>query len=188
MGRFKAGVGACIVQGALNPRHEKWALDLLAHNITPEEALISSTLRDRLQAHRQILLLSGSGESGLYKGKKTPLLASACQGRNFVAGGTNLPSTEPVVAIHEAMTVAGSSIVPLESTLMGALESAHIAAPKMRGDAHSANLKLFNGAGQLEFDLRVDASRKPVADLNICFPNRWSPKWHAQPPLRQERP
>jgi uncharacterized Ntn-hydrolase superfamily protein len=165
LGRFKAGVGACIVQGALNPRHEKWALDLLSHDITPEEALISSTLRDRLHAHRQILLLSGSGESGLYKGKKTPLLAHACQDRNFVAGGTNLPSTDPVDAIHEAMTKAQSSIIPLESILMGALESAQIAAPKMRGDAHSASLKLYNGAGRLEFDLRVDASRSPIAHM-----------------------
>lgn len=165
LGRFREGVGACIVQGVINPRHEKWALDLLAHGITPHEALISSTLKDRFRLYRQVLLLASSGETDCYTGRKIPKLADSAKGPNFIVGGSGLPSTEPVAALAEFSDGARQTDIRLESRLQGALEAAHLAGLRVRGQAQSANLKLYNGSGALEFDLRVDASETPIEDL-----------------------
>ncbi|TNE57214.1 MAG: DUF1028 domain-containing protein [Alphaproteobacteria bacterium] len=164
-GRIRPGVGVAAVQGAFNPRHEKWALDLLALGVTPREALISSCLKDKYPEHRQILLLSANGEADVYEGSKRPKCAGKALGPNYVLGGTGLPILEPVLAAHDFLEDRSHLDVSLASRLMGALEAAKIDGLPIHGEAQSACLQVLGGDGQMLFDLRVDAGSTPILEL-----------------------
>lgn len=179
-GRLRPGVGVCAAQGAFNPRHEKWALDLLALGITPREALISSCLKDKFSEHRQILLLSASGETDIHEGSKRPKRAATASGPNFVLGGSGMPYLEPVSAAHIFLEDPRHSDIPLGSRLLGALEAAKLDGLPMRGEAQSACLKVLGGNGQMLFDLRVDAGPTPILDLRHLLDRAL--KWQEQNP------
>jgi uncharacterized Ntn-hydrolase superfamily protein len=141
LGRFRAGTGFCIVQGIPNPLHEKWALDLLSLGITPQEALISSTLRDKLKSRRQILLLGCDGHGDTYSGKKLP---------NRL--GKTFQETEQTDLL-------------LENRLLGALDTTLLANRQVRGEPQSAALKVYDRNGACQIDLRVDSSAHPCIEL-----------------------
>lgn len=177
LGRFRAGTGICIVQGVPNPNHERWALDLLSLGITPQEAIISSTLRDKLKARRQVLLLGCDGHAAAYDGKKIPHQAKQLVSENCVAGGTGLADTGPVDTLLQAFLETGRADLPLESRLLGALEAAHHSSRPIRGEPQSAALKIFAQSGSAVLDLRIDSSSSPLADLRRLVDtshNKWT--------------
>lgn len=181
MGRIRPGVGVSAAQGALNPRHEKWALDLLALGITPREALISSCLKDKFCDYRQILLLSANGEADIYEGAKRPKRAATAKGAHYVLGGTGLPFLEPVAAAQAFLEDPRHGDLSLATRLLGALEAAKLDGLPSRGEAQSACLKVLGGDGQMLFDLRVDAGPTPILDLRNLLDRAL--EWQEDSPL-----
>jgi len=165
LGRFRTGVGACIVQGVPNPNHEKWTLDLLSLGITPQEAIISSTLRDKLKSRRQVLLLGCDGHAAAYDGKKIPRQAKQSFSENCVVGGAGLANAAAVDTLHQAFGETEGAGLPLESRLLGAFEAAHLSGRQVLGEPQSAALKIFAQSGTPVLDLRIDSSSDPVSEL-----------------------
>jgi uncharacterized Ntn-hydrolase superfamily protein len=165
LGRFRAGTGFCIVQGIPNPLHEKWALDLLSLGITPQEALISSTLRDKLKSRRQILLLGCDGHGDTYSGKKLPNQAKSIMGENYVAGGAGLNGAGGVDRLGKTFQETEQTDLLLENRLLGALDTTLLANRQVRGEPQSAALKVYDRNGACQIDLRVDSSAHPCIEL-----------------------
>ena len=107
------GVAACL--GVTNPLHFDWCFKALQKNITPEEALITSRLKDPQVQHRQLLLIDREGIAAVRTGKKVPAQADQMSGPHFAAGGTGLRKADTVKALVTGFLETQDTDLPLEN-------------------------------------------------------------------------
>lgn len=157
------GVAACL--GITNPLHFDWCFKALQKNITPEEALITSRLKDPEVQYRQLLLIDREGIAAVRTGKKVPAQADQVAGHNFAAGGTGLKRADTVSALVEGFLETGDTDLPLENRLLGALEAAELHGINLRTEPQSASIVVYGQESYPLVDLRVDCSDRPIKEL-----------------------
>lgn len=157
------GVAACL--GIINPLHFDWCFSVLQKNSTPEEALITSRLKDPQVQHRQLLLIDREGISAARTGKKVPAQADQISGPHFAAGGTGLKSADTVTALVGGFLETTDTDLPLENRLLGALEAAELHGINLRSEPQSASLVVYGRESYPLVDLRVDCSDRPIREL-----------------------
>lgn len=157
------GVAACL--GVINPLHFDWCFRALQKNITPEEALITSRLKDPEVQYRQLLLIDREGISAVRTGKKVPAQSDQIAGPNFAAGGTGLRQADTVAALVEGFLETADSELPLENRLLGALEAAELHGVTLKSEPQSASIIVYGKESYPLVDLRVDCSARPIKEL-----------------------
>lgn len=169
IGTYVGGAGMCIVQGLPNPRAERWAIKRIAEGATPQEAAIAAVMRDTLSVRRQILLLDNAGHGAARQGKQAPKRAHYTTGQDFVAGGTGLPSLQPVDAMASIITETRNTFVPLENRLMAALEETRCGGNWIKGEPQSSFLRVYGMENGQVLDLRIDSSPNAIHELRILL-------------------
>ncbi len=157
------GVAACL--GVANPLHFDWCFAALQRNITPEEALITSRLKDPEAQYRQLLLIDREGIPAIRTGKKVPAQSDQIAGPHFAAGGTGLRHANTVTALADGFLETEATDLPLENRLLGALEAVELHGVTLKSEPQSASIIVYGQESYPLVDLRVDCSDRPIPEL-----------------------
>ncbi|HVJ43754.1 MAG TPA: DUF1028 domain-containing protein [Dongiaceae bacterium] len=161
----RAGVGAVATQNITDPSLGRKGLDLLEQGLAAPDALQQLMAGSPYAAYRQVTMIDAAGRTAIWGGEKTLGIHGAASGRDCVAAGNLLRSTEiPQVLVKAFETATGDH---LADRLLTALEAGLAAGGEM-GPVHSAGL------------LVVDRTEWPLVDLRIDWDDG-----NPLPPLRK---
>jgi uncharacterized Ntn-hydrolase superfamily protein len=165
-GWARANVGAVLTQHRTDPRLGPLALDRLARSQTPEAIVKELEASDPNLRWRQLAILAADGRAAFFNGQKITSIAKGRIGRDYVAVGNILRTTDVVDAMAE--TFEANETEPLPERLMRSLEA---------GLKAGGELKLLKSAGLLVVhqesfplvDLRIDLSPQPLTELRFLW-------------------
>ena len=165
----QAGVGALVSQFETNPHYGARGLELLAHGLSPEDALKQLLAEDgnfegQGPKARQVALVSIDGRTGEHTGEEALAVkwAGARFGPGYSIQGNGLAGPQVAKAMEQAfLTTQGA----LAERLMAALSGGDWAGGQSTGRESAALLVRTPDGWPLDIDLRVDHSADPVGDL-----------------------
>lgn len=165
-GWARANVGAVLTQHRTDPRLGPLALDRLAAGQAPDAIVKDLEASDPNLRWRQLAILAADGRAAFFNGSKITSIAKGRIGRDYVAVGNILRTTDVVDAMAE--TFEANETEPLPERLMRSLEA---------GLAAGGELKLLKSAGLLVVhqesfplvDLRIDLSPQPLTELRFLW-------------------
>lgn len=163
----RAGVGAIATQAWINTTYGTRGLELLTSGLSPTETIAQLTREDEGRAHRQVGIVSVSGEPATYTGESCPSWAGSRIGLHYACQGNFLVSDAPILAMAQAFERAQG---PLYDRLVAALEAGQAAGGDRRGQQSAALLVVrahsgFRGFNDRLIDLRVDDHPTPIEEL-----------------------
>jgi uncharacterized Ntn-hydrolase superfamily protein len=168
----RAGVGAALSQNVTDPALGPRLLDRLAHGYSAAGAIEDVAASSRWIEYRQLLVIGRSGPPASLSGERTLGLHATATGRDAVAGGNLLASTEVPAAIVAAFEDAPG---PLGDRILAAMR-AGLARGGEAGPVHSAGMLLAGDVSWPIADLRVDWTEgDPVAELAALWA-RYAPQ------------
>jgi uncharacterized Ntn-hydrolase superfamily protein len=168
---IKAGVGAVLTQHRTDPRLGPLGLEFLQLGLTPEEtikALVSST---RHHGWRQLAVLDAKGRSAHYSGGKIRSIHAGVSGKDCVAIGNVIRSTEVPAAMVRAFEAEPAR--PIGDRLCAALKAGHDAGGEFK-QVTSAGLLAFAKHPFPYVDLRIDDHPDPIAEIARLW-KQWAP-------------
>jgi len=175
---LRAGVGAVSTQNITLPAYGPQLLDILAQGASPANALQQATKSEPYAQYRQIILMNAKGETAIFSGSETLWIHNTASGRQCVAAGNLLKSTQVIPAMTAAFEQAQGH---LAERLLAAMQAA-LNAGGEAGPVHSAALSIVDGNPAVNWpvvDLRVDwADKNPIGEL--------AKLWHAYQPQMQD--
>jgi len=165
----RAGVGAVATQAmgfaGFGPR----ILDALSHGQSPQVAMEAALATDRMAAHRQVGVVSASGQSASHTGAECMAWAGGVTAATYAAQGNILAGEAVVREMARAFETASG---PLVKRLLTALEAAQAAGGDKRGEQSAALIVEQSGYAEATglridrmIDLRVDDHPHPIAEL-----------------------
>jgi uncharacterized Ntn-hydrolase superfamily protein len=165
-GWARANVGAVLTQHRTDPRLGPIALERLGSGQSPDAIVKELEASDPNLRWRQLAILAADGRAAFFNGSKITSIAKGRIGRDYVAVGNILRTTEVVDAMAE--TFEASDREPLPERLTRSLEA---------GLAAGGELKLLKSAGLLVVhqesfplvDLRIDLSPQPLTELRFLW-------------------
>lgn len=165
---IKAGVGVIAHQASANPMYGEIGFALLQAGYTPQQALDMMLRSDEGRDSRQVAILDAQGRSASWDGPGANDWKGHKCGTDYCAQGNILAGPEVVAAL--ARTFEATTGRPLAERLMDALDAAQAAGGDARGVQSAAMIVSRTRAGAGGFsdrviDIRVDDSRRPLADL-----------------------
>jgi uncharacterized Ntn-hydrolase superfamily protein len=164
----RTGVGAVATQALVNPTYGPRGLDLLAQGLSPDEVADRLLGEDDGRDHRQLHLISASGQVAARSGAECvdwfghqtyPDEAFSVAG-NMLAG--------PRVIAETARAYSAASGSALAERLVQALEAGQAAGGDKRG-RQSAALLIVGAEVYPYLDIRVDDNPDPVVELRRLF-------------------
>jgi len=165
---IKAGVGVIAHQASANPMYGEIGLTLLQAGYSPQQALDMMLRSDEGRDSRQVAILDVQGRSASWDGPGANDWKGHKCGADYCAQGNILAGADVVDAL--ARSFESSKGRPIAERLMDALDAAQAAGGDARGVQSAAMIvtRALAGAGGFSdrvIDIRVDDSRKPLADL-----------------------
>lgn len=165
-GWARANVGAVLTQHRTDPRLGPLALDRLAAGQSPDAIVKDLEASDPNLRWRQLAILAADGRAAFFNGSKITSIAKGRIGRDYVAVGNILRTTDVVDAMAETFEANAHELLP--ERLMRSLEA---------GLAAGGELKLLKSAGLLVVhqesfplvDLRIDLSPLPLTELRFLW-------------------
>jgi uncharacterized Ntn-hydrolase superfamily protein len=158
----KAGIGAIATQSFANINFGPQGLALLEGGLDAPRTLAALIAGDDLPARRQLAVLDASGQVAVHTGDQCIPYAAHVTGDGFSAQA-NMMLNE---GVPEAMASAFSATTGhLAERIMAALEAAQGLGGDIRGSQSAAILVREPGPLSSTWDLRVDNSAQPLADL-----------------------
>ena len=166
----EAGVGAALTQHRTDPRLGPIMLGHLKSGRAPEAIVRELEKSDRTSSMglqwRQLALIDKDGRGAFFNGAKITSIAKGRVGRDCVAVGNIIRTTQVVDAMVESYEQNEGQ--PLAERLMRAIEA---------GQATGGELKQLKSAGLLVVhkesfpfvDLRVDLSPRPLEELRFLW-------------------
>ncbi len=183
----RAGLGAVATQSFANTSYGERGLDLLAHGLTPEEAIDVLTRGDKDRERRQVGIVSAAGASGSFSGSRCLAWAGGRNGESYAVQG-NILAGEAVVGAMERAFLASAG-APLAERLYAALHAGDAAGGDSRGKQSAAIVVVRDKAGYGGFtdqavDIRVDDHTQPIEEigrlLGLAMVNdHWNRGWTA---------
>jgi uncharacterized Ntn-hydrolase superfamily protein len=163
----KAGVGAVATQSFANTSFGPRGLDLLSKGASPEEALKILLKNDNDPEHRQVGIVSASGQSVTYTGKNCISWAGGRSGPGYACQGNILAGEAVVVAMEKAFLQTKGT---LADRIYAALVAGDAQGGDSRGKQSAAILVVKDGAGYGGFtdraiDIRVDDHPDPFREI-----------------------
>jgi uncharacterized Ntn-hydrolase superfamily protein len=159
----RAGVGAACSQNVTDPRLGRQLLDFLAAGKDADAALSAVVAKAPNVSYRQLTVIDAEGRVAAYSGAGTLGTFATHLGRDCVAAGNLLASTD----VPSAMAAAFEQDVDahLGDRLVAALRGA-LAAGGEEGPVRSCGMVLVRDVEWYVADLRVDWSEAdPIAEL-----------------------
>lgn len=163
----EAGVGAVATQAFTNPAYGPQALASLAADTDASAAVENAIAEDPLRELRQVALIDAAGHTACHSGLHCFPKTATSSGKNAVATGNMLASSQVPHAMVETFT---ASIGNLAERLVAALAAGEAAGGDARGRQAAALLVVQRtsqrdaGPG-IVADLRVDDHSNPVDEL-----------------------
>lgn len=162
----QANVGAVLTQHRTDPRLGPKILERLRSGAAPEAIVKELAAADPDLRWRQLAVLAADGKAAFFNGTMITSIAKGRVGRDCVAAGNILRTTQVVDAMVE--TFEANEDQPLAERLMRAIEA---------GDAAGGELKQLKSAGLLVVhqqsfpfvDLRVDLNPRPLVELRFLW-------------------
>ena len=158
----KVGVGAVATQSFANINFGPQGLALLESGLPAQRVLAALIAGDDMPARRQVAVIDGTGAAAVHTGSDCIPYAGQVVGEGFSAQA-NMMTNE---GIPEAMAAAFTATPgQLAERIMAALEAAQAAGGDIRGSQSAAILVREPGPLAAIWDLRIDNSASPLADL-----------------------
>ncbi|MEX0922919.1 MAG: DUF1028 domain-containing protein [Rhodovibrionaceae bacterium] len=169
----RAGAGVVASQNITDPRLGPKGLDLMAADVSAEDALLELLDGYPTAAYRQIGMIDAKGGKAWHSGGKTLGIHAVAQGERCLALG-NLLAQEGVPQAMAAGFEADSG-ESLADHLLAAMTAA-LEAGGEEGPVRSAGLVLVEGVAWPVADLRIDWSAgDPIAELAALW-ELWRPQ------------
>lgn len=169
----RAGVGTVATQNITDPMLGPRGLDLMAAGLTAEAALARLIAESPHIAFRQLHLVDRHGGTASHSGARTLGTHAVHGGRQVIAAGNLLASTEVPRDMVAAYQAAGDDHVC--QRILTAMRAAMDAGGEA-GPVHSAGLLLVRDVAWPIADLRVDwHDTDPIGELTGLW-HRWQPQ------------
>ena len=162
----KAGVGAVLTQHRTDPRLGPKMLDHLTTGDQPEAMMRALEDNDANLRWRQLAAIAADGTAAFFNGSKITSIAKGRVGRDCVAIGNILRTTEVVDAMVESFEA--SQAEPLAERLVRAIEAGLAAGGELK-QVKSAGLLVVHRESFPYVDLRVDLSAQPLTELRFLW-------------------
>ncbi len=165
----EAGVGALATQSYANLAYRPQGLALLRTGVTAAGAVAGLTAADHDPGHRQLGVVSRTGEGATFTGADCHPWAGGVAGDGYTIQGNILTGAEVVDAMREAW-LGTDPAASMARRLLAALVAGDRAGGDRRGRQSAALLVAHRGGGyggtsDVEVDLRVDDHTDPVTEL-----------------------
>jgi uncharacterized Ntn-hydrolase superfamily protein len=167
----RSNVGAVLTQHRTDPRLGPLGLEFMALGLTAEEtikALVSATPH---HGWRQLAVIDAAGRSAHYSGGNIRSIHAGVSGRDCVAIGNVIRSTEVPAAMVRAFEAEPAK--PLAERLCAALKAGHDAGGEFK-QVTSAGLLVVAGHPFPYVDLRADDHPDPIAEITRLW-NLYAP-------------
>ncbi|TXH35495.1 MAG: DUF1028 domain-containing protein [Rhodospirillaceae bacterium] len=149
----RAGVGAVATQNVTDPSLGRKGLDLLQGGLAAPEALAKLMGEAPFADYRQLTMIDAAGRTAVWSGGKTLGTYATAEGRDCVAAGNLLRTTDIPAAIVKGFEQSTGG--HLADRLLDALEAGLAAGGEM-GPVHSAGLLVVDKTDWPLVDLRID--------------------------------
>jgi uncharacterized Ntn-hydrolase superfamily protein len=159
----RAGVGAVSTQNVTDPSIGTRTLDAMAAGKSAPEALASVLKASTFTEYRQVAVIDRNGRTATHSGSKTLGTNAVAEGRDVVAAGNLLATTDVPGAMVRSFEANPN--LHLGERLLTALE-AGVAAGGEMGPVKSCGLLVVHEHGWPLIDLRVDWNDDdPIVEL-----------------------
>ena len=162
----EAGVGAALTQNRTDPRLGPIMLGHLRSGRVPEAIIKELETSDPNLHWRQLALIDKDGRGAFFTGAKITSIAKGRVGRDCVAAGNILRTTQVVDAMVESFEQ--NEAQPLAERLVRAIEAGLAAGGELK-QLKSAGLLVVHKESFPFVDLRVDLSSRPLEELRFLW-------------------
>ena len=162
----KAGVGAVLTQHRTDPRLGPKMIDHLAAGEQPEAMMRALEDNDANLRWRQLAAIAADGRAAFFNGSRITSIAKGRVGRDCVAIGNILRTTDVVDAMVESFEANHTE--SLAERLVRAIEAGLAAGGELR-QVKSAGLLVVHRESFPYVDLRVDLSSSPLTELRFLW-------------------
>lgn len=163
--------GVSMSQANVRKGNAPLANQLLAQGFGPHSVLDALVRDDQYAEHRQIGVMSRSGEVAVHSGAKVAGWCGDLHGENYLVFGNLLAGGHVVQAMKEGFLKDTSS--PLQERLLSALEYGRDAGGQGAGSEklaeRSASLTVVDRRNVAEWDIRVDLHPTAVEELRAIY-------------------
>ena len=158
---WRPGIGIALSQNITDPRLGPRLLSLLEQGVEVGAAIDSVTQSTPYIQFRQLGLIDGHGNTGLFTGDAVLGCFASAEGTHCVAAGNLLDNDQVPVAMIEAFTQASGSF---GSRVLGAL-IAGVEAGGEAGPLHSAGMLIGGDQSWPKAELRIDWDDDPITGM-----------------------
>ena len=162
----QAGVGAALTQHRTDPRLGPLVLERLTRGEAPDAALSGLEAGDPNLRWRQLAAIAADGRAAFFNGSRITSIAKGRVGRDCVAIGNILRTTDVVDAMVESFEASAAET--LAERLVRAIEAGLAAGGELR-QVKSAGLLVVHRESFPYVDLRVDLSAQPLTELRFLW-------------------
>ncbi len=161
-----AGVGAALTQHRTDPRLGPKMLERLAQGASPESIVRDLEANEPGIGWRQLAVIGADGTAAFLNGDRISSIAKGRVGRDCVAIGNILRTTEVVDAMVE--TFEANAAQPLAERLVRCIEAGEAAGGELK-QVKSAGLVVAHEESFPYVDLRVDLDAQPLVQLRFLW-------------------
>jgi len=158
---WRPGTGIALSQNITDPRLGPRLLSLLEEGVEVGAAIDSVTQSNSYIQFRQLGLIDGHGNTGLFTGDAVLGCFASAEGMHCVAAGNLLDNDQVPAAMVEAFTRSSGSF---GSRVLGAL-IAGVEAGGEAGPLHSAGLLIGGSPSWPLAELRIDWDEDPITKM-----------------------
>lgn len=159
-------IGAVLTQHRTDPRLGPKMLEGLQSGAPPDAVLHALEAGDPTLRWRQLAAIAADGKAAFFNGSKINSIAKGRAGRDCVAIGNILRTTDVVDAMVE--TFEANEAETLAERLVRAIEAGLAAGGELR-QVKSAGLLVVHRESFPYVDLRVDLSAQPLSELRFLW-------------------
>jgi uncharacterized Ntn-hydrolase superfamily protein len=162
----EAGVGAALTQHRTDPRLGPIMLGQLRSGRAPEAIVSDLEKSDANLKWRQLAVIANDGRAAFFNGQKITSIHKGRVGRDCVAVGNIIRTTQVVDAMVESFEQ--NEAQPLAERLMRAIEAGQAAGGELK-QLKSAGLLVVHKESFPFADLRVDLGPRPLEELRFLW-------------------
>ncbi len=158
---WRPGIGIALSQNITDPRLGQRMLSLLADGVNVDDAIAATVKSTPHAQYRQLALVDGEGNTGLFSGTNVLGCFSSAQGKHCVAAGNLLDNEAVPAAMIDSFENATSAF---GTRVLDALK-AGVDAGGEAGTLHSAGLLIGGEPAWPVAELRIDWDDDPIAKM-----------------------
>jgi len=158
---WRPGIGIALSQNITDPRLGQRMLSLLADGVNVNDAIAATVKRTPYAQYRQLALVDGEGNTGLFSGDNVLGCFSSARGKHCVAAGNLLDNKAVPAAMINSFE---NSTAAFGTRVLNALK-AGVDAGGEAGPLHSAGLLIGGEPSWPVAELRIDWDDDPIAKM-----------------------